>query len=141
MTTQRILGLFLGLFAVASPAQSQDSTRTFGVPEAMSCPASAGASLVVSSDGRVSAPRVSLRDGIDTVYRFSIDERRWSQPSLDASLGAGVADSARGWWLCAAATVNMQQPTLFIRRADGTVRLRVDLTDLRRALRGAATTP
>lgn len=101
-----------------------------------SCPVQ-GARLTARTWGAIAKPHLSIRDGVDTTYRFVIEERRWQQPGLGASLGAGVADSARGWWLCAAALVDMQQPTLVIRRAYGTVRLRADLSDLQRASRAS----
>lgn len=131
-----IRGAAIGIVVGAAAMGAQDS---LSAPRSTSCPA--GASVVATTWGRGPSPLLSLRRPVDTTFRFSVAERRWRQPSLGASLGAGVADSSRGWWLCASALVEMQNPMLVVKQAFGTLRLRIDLRDLDNPGRGSSPRP
>lgn len=85
--------------------------------------------------------RFDSRTVIDTTWRFDISERRWTRPSVVASVGAGwtgnadragttTAPDTRAWSACASAAVGMRDPTIVLRGARGLVRLRADLTSL-----------
>jgi hypothetical protein len=93
--------------------------------------------------------RLDARTAIDTVWRFNITERRWTRPNVIGSVGAGwtsergltgttTAPDRRAWSACASAAVSMRDPTLVLRGARGFVRLRADLTSLKRAGRARA---
>ena len=92
--------------------------------------------------------RFDARRIIDTTLRFDVAERRWTWPSLRAEVAAGASGTTGGtpgasaaddrtWHACAGAVVSMQQSTLTLRGAHGTVRLKVDLAPLAQ-IRGAS---
>ena len=96
------------------------------------CPPQSG--IAVRADSGVpSLTALAPRTGVlDTAWRFDITERTWTRPSYSASIAVGL-DEPRGaakLRVCAGASVVMSQPTLTVRGARGTVRVRADFTDL-----------
>jgi hypothetical protein len=95
--------------------------------------------------------RLDARTTVDTVWRFDIAERRWTKPYFVGWVGAGWSgggsatgtttapgsSNARSWSACANVAIEMRDPTLVLRGARGTVRLRADVSSLSRAGRGA----
>lgn len=73
---------------------------------------------------------------VDTSYTFSVDQKRWSQRDLSASVAAGLTGTERASWrACFGAWVTMRRATVEVENARGTVHLRANLTPLMERLR------
>ena len=134
------------VIAVAAPFVGAQTPIASASRSAAECPVVGGVSASVTVRDTVGATprdlvRVDRNTGVDTTFRFNVDERRWSVAEMAASAAAGLADTVRGkWYLCAGAGVGLQRPTLVIRGARGQIRLRASLAELSRAL-GPRTQP
>jgi hypothetical protein len=145
--------------ALLAPLAAGAQATTAGRPDW--CPAF-GATIDASATGgsvtdaagvptpvRDTVIRLDARTAIDTTATFSLEERRWRWSSIAAWVAAGASGGGSGlaagahrsagrgtdsapWHACVGAGLTMRDATLLVRRAGGTIRLKVDLSPLAR---------
>jgi hypothetical protein len=149
------VGYFAAAMLMLRPAMAAGQQATSGcrlengLAAAFSWGDSTGA--LTARDSASRGLRLDARTAIDTVWRFDIAERRWTKPYFVGWVGAGWSgggaatgtttapgsSNARSWSACANVAIEMRNPTLVLRGARGTVRLRADVSSLSRAGRGS----
>lgn len=117
--------------AAVAGAQGAPRDTTGGARLSATC---ATRGLTLQQQGDLTLPSLGIRDGVDTVVRINVAERRWQQPRLASLLGVSAQNAAQSVSVCASIGIEMQDPSLTVRGASGLVHLRLSLDDLSRAL-------
>lgn len=133
---------------IASALQAQRAATQCPVVNGIVASVTSGDSTSSRISRDTGAARRTVRaTSIDTTWTFDIRERTWTWSSLAASVGVGLGGTSgevafagmtpardslasRAWSVCAAASVGMQNSTLTLRGARGTVHLRANVTTL-----------
>lgn len=85
---------------------------------------------VSSSDTTAPARLLSTRSAVDSTWFFSVAQRTWPLGHMEASVKADWSDASGSGRVCTGVSLSMEQATLTVKGARGSVHFRADLSDL-----------